>query len=418
MVKIKVDRFLFVIVAFIMIYSPPVGHIRSLLLLFPISGLYIFFNFRYIKKNYRSVLNQYFIWLLLFIYILLVALCNNNQPSFLRSMLYILASVIPSSIMIASLMKKKEYDIHYFIDTILYAGLVQSIISLVSFFNRDIKNTFINLMISSGLFQDDAYTLFSRNLRFFGFSTGLTYGMPSVQGFLAIIALYLAVNNKQSLKYYFMIPFFAFSGIINARSSLIIIGIGIIAIIFSLPAGNTAKKIIRIFVIAILATVLIFFGTNVLRSISPNTYIWIEEGLSQIKMFFYGDTSSGYFSYVADNDRWSLPSGLNLLFGYGIRVLNTNKLGFQTDIGYINDMYFGGIVYMTILYILIIKYSLSLKNVDDTPNIGLRRFLCISFIVSFIVLNVKGYVFDLNNFFVLFIMFMVFFSGYSCSQSD
>ncbi|MCR5420819.1 MAG: hypothetical protein K6E98_07430 [Lachnospiraceae bacterium] len=311
---------------------------------------------------------------------------------------------------------KKGYDLHYYIDTILYAGLIQCVLSIAAFFNRGIKDVLLRLMISGGLFQNDTYSAYMVNLRLFGFSTGLTFGMPSVQAFLAIIALYMAINNKRSVKYYIMIPLFAFSGIINARSSLIIIGIGVIAIALSLSAGNTVKKIARILGIIVLAVVLINVGLSILRTLSPTTHTWIEEGIAQISMFFRGDTTSGYFSYVGDDSRWDLPSGLNLIFGYGIRVLNRNKLNILTDIGYINDIYFGGLIYAVILYTLMIKYVMSLNKYRFSNGSTLNKFLYISFMASFIVLNVKGYVFDLNNFFVLFVMIAIFNSGYASTN--
>ncbi len=416
MIKLKTDRLLLVIIAFMMIYNPPIGPIKSLLVVFPIAGFYILLNYRYVKNNFHKIINQYLVWMLLFIYIFVVALCNDNPPAFLQSFIYVLASVIPASIMITCMIDKKGYDLHYYIDTILYAGLIQCVLSIAAFFNRGIKDVLLRLMISGGLFQNDTYSAYMVNLRLFGFSTGLTFGMPSVQAFLAIIALYMAINNKRSVKYYIMIPLFAFSGIINARSSLIIIGIGVIAIALSLSAGNTVKKIARILGIIVLAVVLINVGLSILRTLSPTTHTWIEEGIAQISMFFRGDTTSGYFSYVGDDSRWDLPSGLNLIFGYGIRVLNRNKLNILTDIGYINDIYFGGLIYAVILYTLMIKYVMSLNKYRFSNGSTLNKFLYISFMASFIVLNVKGYVFDLNNFFVLFVMIAIFNSGYASTN--
>lgn len=414
MLKIKVDRLLFVLLIFLIIYNPPIGPIKALLVLFPISSVYILLNFNYIKSNFKSIINGYVLWLFLFLYVLLVALCNDNSPAFLQSFIYILAAVIPSSIMVTALMRKSKRDFRYFIDTILYSGLIQCFVSLMSFFDNNVKNILVRLMINGRVFQEDTYSAYMQNIRLFGFSTGLTFGMPAVQAFLAIVSLYLAISNKYSKKYYIMIPLFSFSGIVNARSSLIIMGIGIVALLFAFPQNKVEKglnRCFKIFMIIILALISTVAGVHVLKTISPTTYIWIEEGFLQIVMLFYGDTSFGYFSYLVDSDRWVLPSGLGFLFGYGIRVLGPNPTNVTTDIGYVNDIYFGGIVYSAILYLLMLKYILSFRRFEENKYPGFNKFLLLFFLASFIVLNFKGYIFDLNNFFVLFIIIAVFISS-------
>lgn len=412
MVMAKMDRIVLVIVVFMLIYNPPIWHYKSLLVLFAISAVYIVINFNNIQRMFRKVILGYCAWLLMFIYIALVAFLNNNPASYLKSFIYILAAVIPTSVMITSIIKKKGLDFHYLLDTILYAGLFQCGLAISAFFIRRIKNVLVALMISGGVFKDDTYSAYMQNLRLFGFSTGLTYGMPAVQAFLAIIALYLAINKKgKAIKYFLMVPLFAFSGIINARTSIVIMGIGMIALAVSFSNKNTASakiKALRIVGIAIIGIISIIFGLWLIKTLSPNTYIWIDEGISQISRFFNRDTSSGYFSYVTDKDQWSIPSGLDLFLGTGIRVLDPNKYGVSTDIGYVNDLYFGGILYSLLLYVLIAKYHLQIRLSKCISSPGLSRFLSLFFLASFIVLNYKGYVFDLNNFFVLFVLIVVF----------
>ena len=88
--------------------------------------------------------------------------------------------------------------------------------------------------------------------------------------------------------------------------------------------------------------------------------------------------------------------------------MNPNDTGIFTDIGYVNDIAFGGIFYAVILYMMMLRYTLSIRKHRDVVYPSINRFLCIFFLGSFIVLNYKGYVFDLNNFFALFIMIVVF----------
>ena len=182
--------------------------------------------------------------------------------------------------MMTSITKRRHYDFSYYLDTILYAGSIQSILSIMAFFVGSIKNIFVQLMIRGGVFQDNTYSDYMQSVRLFGFSTGLTFGMPAVQAFLAIVALFLAINSKrQSIKYYIMVPLFAFSGIINARTTIVIMGIGIVALLFSFPRGNFSQKAIRFFRIlglVLLAFIVVYFALNIIKSLSPTTFVWFE----------------------------------------------------------------------------------------------------------------------------------------------
>lgn len=361
---------------------------------------------------FHKVILGYLAWLILFVYVVLVAFINDNPASSLKSFIYILAAVIPTCIMITSLIKKSKNNFYYLIDTILYAGLIQCSLSIASFLIKSLKNVLVAWMIAGGVFEDDTYSTYVQNLRLFGFSTGLTFGMPAVQAFLAIVALYMAINHKgNSIRYFIMVPLFAFSGIVNARTAIVIMGVGLGALLFSFSDKGTAniqRKALRIVGIIIIGIVCIAIGLKLIKFLSPNTYIWIDEGISQISRFFNRDTSSGYFSYVTNKDKWSIPNGLGFFFGTGIRVLNPNKYGVITDIGYVNDIYLGGLVYALLIYALIIKYTFQIRMSKCINCPGLSRFLSVFFIASFLVLNYKGYVFDLNNFFVLFILIVVF----------
>lgn len=407
----KAERCLLVVILFMMIYNPPIGRIKSLLVLAPFSVIYIIFNYRYILMNFKSVITGYFVWTLLLFYILLVAVLNNKPPENVRSYIYILVSVIPTSMMITSIIKKRGNDLFYYIDTILYAGLIQCFLSFAAFFSGSIKNFFVNLMINGRVFAEDTYGEYMASLRLFGFSTGLTFGMPVVQGFLAVLALYFAINRKHSLKYYLMVVLFAFSGVINARSTIVVLGLGSAIALLTFQQndiGIVMNRILKILGVAILALILISFGLSILKKTSYNTFVWFEEGIEQIKMFFYGDTSSGYFSYIADSERWKLPSGLNLLFGMNRRVLGAEDFSVMSDIGYVNDIYFGGLFYAVILYTMMVKYIIQLRRSREYNGFG--KFLSIVFFCLFIILNFKVYVFDLNNFFVLFVMIAVYIS--------
>lgn len=420
MKKTIIDRCEIVAVIFMLMYNPPIWKTKSLLVLAIVSCVYIILNYRYIIRLFGRVLQQYIVWIPLFIYLFVVALSNNNKPLSLQSFIYLLIAVIPTSIMLTALVYKKGYDFQYYLDSILYAGLLQCIISILAFFSPGLKNILVNMMIAGKVFQDGTYSSYIMNLRIFGFSTGLTFGMPALHAFLAVIAFYLATNNqKKSVKYYIMVPLFAFSGVINARTTVIIIGVGLIAyLICNYNMLGNAKRLLQFVVLSVAIVLIGFIGIVVLDTFSHATYVWFTEGLSQVLGFFSGDTTTGYFSYVTGSGKWIIPKDFNLITGFGIRVMGQNPIGPSTDVGYVNDIFFGGIIYSTIIYSCIVYYSYDvlLKYKGYYIN-GFNRFITLYFILSLIVLNFKGYIIDLNNFFVLFIMLTVFCS-HGCRKKD
>ena len=78
--------------------------------------------------------------------------------------------------------------------------------------------------------------------------------------------------------------------------------------------------------------------------------------------------------------------------------------GVSSDIGYINDIWRGGIVYVILLYCFMMKQFWNLyKNDDKTVSfIGIFAF------ILFPILNIKGSIYSMNNLtVVLFLLIFV-----------
>lgn len=79
------------------------------------------------------------------------------------------------------------------------------------------------------------------------------------------------------------------------------------------------------------------------------------------------------------------------MFGYGVRVYAGNKSNIWfgiSDIGYINDLFMGGLVYMGILYSTIIAQLIACHKKSKNTVRGPLLFL--AFLIVLMIANYKG----------------------------
>ncbi|MEQ8191843.1 MAG: hypothetical protein ABRQ39_28015, partial [Candidatus Eremiobacterota bacterium] len=366
-------------------YVPSLLSINILHIVGGISWLYIFGNYKIIKRiiKIEHLTNLYILFAVLAVYIILIAIINENPYTVAVYFWHWLFNIIPASIMVTCYLFKHDYTIEDLINILLIAGILQSIIAILSFAIPSTQMYFVEQLAS------DRYS--GSYYRMFGMASDLTYTTPIVQSILAIIALYLAINKKW--KYIILIPVFVFSAIINARTSIIIMGIGLIVCI--LP-NFSIKRLIKFAVIIGVVLVMIYYCLIYVQTEAPETYNWIFEGNQQIISLFQGDTSYGYFSYVTNSTKYPLPEGLGLIFGVGRRIMGFNRYNLGTDIGYINDLWLGGIIYCIFIYSLFCYILYGILKADG-GRYRLNKFIFYFFATVLIVGNIKGYIFSNNN---------------------
>ncbi len=404
-------RMLLIIGAFYIIFYPPVFGMHSLRIMGVVSIMYLFLRTPRLSEFFyvSRIINVYLTWIFVAAWVAIAILFNGSSLGYLSSYVNWLACVIPASLMIGNEIRRDGGDIFSIMDLTLQAGLLQGVCSVLAFFVPNIKNFFLSQMVSAEVLDLSHYGYYV-NMRLYGFANGLTYAMPVVQAFLAVAAIYLTINK--SLKYLVYVPFLLFSAIVNARTSLVIIGVCVLVLLVQRNAGSF-KKMRRIVLLAVAGVVIVFTGISILQIYAPDTYLWILDGAGQIGLFFKGDYERGYFSYLTNSDRWIFPSGLSFVFGRGLRIIGNNSTGVYTDIGYVNDVWLGGIIYTVFIYYLVIKYLkiLSKSEPNDVQKSSLMKYLTTSLLFSALLLNLKGYVVNLNciaNYFVTISVFQLF----------
>lgn len=400
-------KLLLIIAIFYLLYYPPFLGVHSLRIMAVISLLYLLFNIKKISTMFyiRKLQNVYIIWIIITIWITAIIVINRASLGVLNPFVYWLVSVIPSSLILSAEIRKREGNLYTLIDLVLNAGMLQAFLAIASFFLPIIKNFFLTRLSTAGILDLEYYGYYV-DMRLFGFSNGLTYAMPVLQAFLAMIALYMAINK--GLKYLIYIPFLLFSAIVNGRTPLIIVVLCVL-ILFLQRLKMNPSKMLRIFVLLSSSLFVVVVGIIILEKYAHNTFLWILDGAKQIGGFFVGDNDTGYFSYLLDRTKWTLPQGISLLLGAGIRVLGGDAAN-HSDIGYINDIWLGGVAYCFVVYVLVYVYISKMKNiyVGDSMQKHLIKYISECLLLCAVFLNFKGYIINLNcmaNFFILMAVF-------------
>jgi hypothetical protein len=394
-------KYLLVIFIFLFIYFPPFKFLNTLHVLGIISWIIIFIKF---KKIYKIIINSKVLGiasllLITNIYILIVLYFNGGDISLSFQFIFLLVDIIPSSVVISYYCISYRFTPKQFLIILLVVGNIQGGIAIITFMIHPIQSAIIENLISYGF--SDIYRELSMH-RMYGYSYNFTYTLPIVQAVLAVLAIYMALTIK--FKYILFVPSLVFSAIINARTSIVVLLLGILLILCRLHKFSKIK-IKNIMISIILSIMFLIFIFPIIKQISPITYNWIIDGKNEVVMFLQGK-QTGYFEYGLNEEKFILPKDFGLIWGKGSLVMGTYN-GVQSDIGFINDIWFGGIIYLLLVYGVIIKLLLNLYKCTSKDSIS-NKFLATFFAFVFVIANIKGIAFSTNEMLNLFFISYVY----------
>lgn len=393
---------------FCLLYNPPILSFNIWHILAIISWMFIILELKQIRKYIftQRIIKACIVLILIFLYIMLVDIYNNNRINNVIDLIFYIFDIVPISIMVTYYFRKKEIADNEFVVFLLLVGNIQGILALLAFVFPSCQSLFVDMLLNAG-YGNVVEQLSSH--RMFGLASNLTFSTPVLQSILACIAFYMTIRHNW--KYLFFCPLLLFSGIINARISIVILAIGIVLVFLS----NMKMKYFFRLLIAIFIGIFVFnYILQFLEINSSITYDWIEQGINEITEFFKGDTT-GYFSYVTNENKYKLPSGMKLLFGTGIRVMFSNQYNFVSDIGFINDIWFGGIIYCILIYSFYIRILVQISKMSLLD--GLNRYIALLFFCILITSNIKGYVFAVNNI-ICFVWFVYIYIVMSVNKNN
>lgn len=397
-VRVKTKYFLLYIFIFLFIYNPPLFSVGMYHILAFISYMLVLIKYRseaiHLFKTARIIIFVVGVLLsLLFVSITLIFTTRDFNT--IKGVLLLIIETIPCVLFIMILFNKYNYNLTSIFKIILNVSLAQSLISLGTFIIPALRNIILNKFYFEQ-YVVGPYANLTIN-RIYGLSEGLTYSMPVVQGFMACVAFVFAL--KISLRYLFYIPALLISAAINARTGLIVFAIGLSIIILINAKWKERYNYIKLIGSLFLLLQIIPIMLGFIELGSEVTSDWIKIAYNETISLLQGN-KEGYYSDV--NTMFFLPEMNEILYGSGKEFFG-GRYNRASDIGYVNDLFLGGIIYSLILYASFILYSLSgrIKNSWEHETI---IWIIIGILLA---VNIKGSAFRANNFTNLFILLSV-----------
>lgn len=406
--KSRFKDIIIVLLLFFFIYYPPVLKINILHILAVVSYIYLI-KYSGTLSLLKNNLNNFGFVIFALLYLFLVCAVLFNNPANAIMPFVWLFEVIPITFMLVDMIQKnrgqnKNASIWNYL---IAAGILQAVISILAFAVPSFQSIIIQRMLAYG-FKDVILKMSGH--RMYGFSYTLAFAMPVVQAILAAACIYKAF--VKNIIYMVFAPLLLFSSIINARVGIVVFIIALIIALFA-SAKITLKNIMVLFIICLMVSLLPKVFTYFLNG--TETFDWIETGMNSITDFiFEKDTSGEYVEYATNAEKYRVPKGLSFFFGTG-NISTRGNAQYASDVGFINDMWLGGIFYVVPLLFYFIKRTFQMTKFYYSKS-PLRNIAGIITIIMFLLVNIKGRCFSWNeitNLWFLIYTFMITFDLYT-----
>lgn len=388
--KVRISIFV-IVVLYLYIYNPI---LRSGLafgtVLYILSFIYAISNFSIVIRYLNYCKKEILLSILITVYIGLVCIfIGIDDFALLKIMiLWILFStIVPIFIVRVVLSCNKKI---FFEDIILDVGFLASIISCFALFSPSFNNFLRNIQQdisnSGGLFLEQM------SFRGFGFAHYLTSSYGFVQGlFASLCLLKIDKKHKRYILYFLTI---SLSVIINARTGMFPIAMTILYFLLSSFARFEIKNIVLIVLLGGLS----YFALFKVLDTFPDLHDFFFDFFEQLYLMFIDENyeleNSAYSKMLVFPDTTS-----GLIFGEGHDIFGETHV-ISSDIGYVNQIFIGGILFVSglLLYQIIFFYKLIKRSTEKVfPTI---------FFLSILVYNYKGSGFyHVNPYFNLWMLY-------------
>lgn len=399
-------RLIDIFVLFVLVYGPVVKGINIMFYTLPLIYFYLFLNNHLVFKALR---NRRLISPIMILGIILLSLFTNaffrgNSLSTIGIFLFQLAITLPTALFLGIRLNLRTKPLLVsLVEDLGLVAIFQGIIAFVSFLVPSVHSFFVQQLLSTG-YSKVIVSLAGHRL--YGFADNLTYSTPALQAIIAILMIYHAKHIKKS--YLLGLPFILFSAFMNARTSLVIFAVGVMLLLL-LHTKNIFLSIFN-WMVLIVSTV-IFLTSEALRYTGKNVTVrWVVTGISEIILWLSGRGTTGYFDYITNANKYVLPSSnMALFFGYGRRIMQGNNIWqVKSDVGFINDIWYGGynyLVWTTLFWVVIL---LALHKCLSHFNLEKKAFIPLYFLVVIVLMDFKGIIFSFNAIFnLILIVFFV-----------
>lgn len=341
--------------------------------MFLVAALYYTFYrlavFRKYLSHYRTGLLMNFFALL---YVAIVCSMNGVEDIVVVKGLFLwllFCTVVPFFITEALITKIKYMT---FWEFIIELGFIASIISCIALFSRPFNDFLRNIQLE--LNTEGGVLDMQLDFRAFGFADLLTSAYGYIQGLIASLCLFLI--DKQHKRYILYIVLLFISVVINARTGLFPIGLTI----FYLSINSILNFKIGLLIKYIATSVLGVFLVIMVLMQFPDIIDFVQDFIDQLSLIFLEDE----FENSAYSKMLIFPNTTTgLVFGEGHSIFGSETMD-SSDIGYVNQIFIGGLVFVITLVIYeLFIYSSILKMSKE------KAFATI-FFISILIFNYKG----------------------------
>ncbi len=404
----NLSKYFIYLLLFLFLYTPPIK-----LVPFSPSYLVIGISIVFVILKYRSFLNFFsdrnLIVILIFmlvitIYTFIIDLFSDyndkiplSQTYSLKWITLLLNFTVVNFFFISMFTKKLELKVSGVMEMFLILAVIQSFfVVLMIVFPSFRLFAFKSVMhfTDEKIFQPELWLI-----RSYGFSSQFLYPMPIFQGIAIMIAILYAYSGNY--KYIYVIPFLLISILFNARVGLVVIPLFLLSIILLSLSTMKFKVFCKTFKIAILILVIVAILFIIsFYIVDPSLY---EFTLNWILGAF---ETRGSRTFQVLSTHVFFPENLKYwIFGEGRYLFKNNLDMYNSDIGYINYIYFGGLIFSILVYFSF--FLLFILGFAKNKNFYMKLYL-LAYILIFLFAQYKGIAFDSNAFTNAFLLTAVY----------
>ncbi|MDX2776123.1 hypothetical protein PV379_01985 [Streptomyces caniscabiei] len=288
--------------------------------------------------------------------------------------------LIVHAAVIVDMLQKRGFTRRQAFELLLKFGALQGVICLLGLVIPYFKELAVSFYEAAG-----GANPFVIEARIYGISSDYTFGTPIYHGLLAGVAVYYSVRDR-IYRYYPLILLTLLAAFLNGRTGIVLfLVVAVLSIIFLYIKKREKRKIlIALGSIAVAVTVVMSF----IGHVSPSTQQFIARFVEDTHNLLFEQELTGNYQILIE-DSLNIPARDGaILFGEGLRVYDASAehvVGFRSDIGYVNDMYMGGIVFMALLYVSMFYFLLADGKTD--------RILFVLIVLVILLANFKGEIF-------------------------
>lgn len=387
---------LFIILLYLFLFDPPIYIFRENLrfnnFLILASILYHVLNPSFLYKFWKTLHSEVICFLFIFLFVVFRCSLEGEMSFITKTMRAILniCFVIPFLIKFA---KDKGFGSEIqVVKALMITCLVASIVTYICLMNPSFQLYVKQVMIQ---YSEEDF-LYNNSYRGFGIANLMTSNYGYVLGFIAGLGCFYLKGNKW---FVYCIPLIVFAAMINARTS-VLIALVVIAI-FLFPRLKSGYA----FVVFLLTFLFLLYLDKFMSLIQVNdqTSEWIYSFSDQVMVTVRtGDVTSSYTTNLLLGEMIHWPDNFEQwLFGRGYDIFSMHGDRIRSDNGWVRQLNFGGLFYISLLYGCLIMLFRRLRN-------NKRSQYMLVFFLTFIIVNTKTSCFPGDSMFLLLIMIYYF----------